>query len=105
MTPRFRAESAGERARLRKLTVVSAIFARWLAVPMSRYSVLAGFTERRFRENQECTLSSVAESRERDTTESSLEKRNIQLCIICVEVKMNRCALKQITERGGIEGK
>ena len=75
MTPRFRAESAGERARLRKLTVVSAIFARWLAVPMSRYSVLAGFTERRFRENQECTLSSVAESRERDKQNRHWKKK------------------------------
>ncbi len=52
MIPRFRAESVGVRGVPLKIKDDEVSLARCCRVPMTRYSVFAGLTERRFVVNQ-----------------------------------------------------
>ena len=53
ITPRFCAESDGDRVKFRKFTEEFMTFDRCCGVPINKYSVLDGLIERRFVQNQE----------------------------------------------------
>ena len=76
ITPRFRAESVGQSAKLWKWTEESITFDLCCRFPIRRYSVLEGFTDNLFAQNHEYIWSNVADSVWSDD-EASLPENDI----------------------------